>query len=395
VPLELHWHLLALPERLVELAFVPVAVTVSVIERYRLDLRLYDLLRNDAGTIFLVPEIKLSGGDGFGYGATLRLRELLGSEDRLELGGLHRINNDHELSVRYRRSIAALDGRELDLRVDYEVDRDARYYGIGNDTAVEHRRALRSDAASVRAALDLYPRGSRDLTGGAELALRRETLAAGTDPSDPAVGEPGDEVAPPPGFDRALSYPALRIGLTYDTRDNLGRPTRGVVAEVGGTVTTALEDRTQNAVAGGATITGLYPLLPRERVLAITAGVAAAHALTVDGEVPLHQLVTLGRGQFLRGYDKQRFRDELGWWGSLEYRYPIYEYTTTRVALAPTLFFDVGRVGSSVDEVFTGPVRWSGGVGLRGAHEILLLFLVELGISPEGPELNLSIGKAL
>src|SRR5687768_3871168 len=68
-PLELGWHVMALPEYVVELAFTPVAFAVGLVEKYRLDQRVYDLLRNDAGTVKVVPAAKFSGGDGFGLGA--------------------------------------------------------------------------------------------------------------------------------------------------------------------------------------------------------------------------------------------------------------------------------------------------------------------------------------
>ena len=54
------------PEYLVELAVSPLALIVSAIENRRLDLRMYELLRNDAGTIVLTPQLKIAVGDGFG-----------------------------------------------------------------------------------------------------------------------------------------------------------------------------------------------------------------------------------------------------------------------------------------------------------------------------------------
>src|SRR5262245_23880306 len=77
-PLELGWHVMALPEYVVELAFTPVAFAVGLVEKYRLDQRVYDLLRNDAGTVKVVPAAKFSGGDGFGVGAALDLENLAG-----------------------------------------------------------------------------------------------------------------------------------------------------------------------------------------------------------------------------------------------------------------------------------------------------------------------------
>src|SRR5688500_3015185 len=68
-PLDLVYHALNLPEYVIELALTPLAFTVGLVQRYRVDKRFYDLLRNDAGTIKVVPNAKFSGGEGFGIGA--------------------------------------------------------------------------------------------------------------------------------------------------------------------------------------------------------------------------------------------------------------------------------------------------------------------------------------
>ena len=62
-PLDLHWHLLALPEYVVQLAFTPVAMLVTAVERYRLDKRLIDLFIITEN-IKLTPDVKLAGGEG-------------------------------------------------------------------------------------------------------------------------------------------------------------------------------------------------------------------------------------------------------------------------------------------------------------------------------------------
>src|SRR5688500_3975548 len=95
-PLELGWHVMSLPAYVVELAFTPLAFAVGVVEKYRLDQRVYDLLRNDAGTVKVVPAAKFSGGDGFGVGAGIDLENLAGRNEEFDVGGLVRLNRDWE-----------------------------------------------------------------------------------------------------------------------------------------------------------------------------------------------------------------------------------------------------------------------------------------------------------
>jgi hemolysin activation/secretion protein len=132
-----------------------------------------------------------------------------------------------------------------------------------------------------------------------------------------------------------------------------------------------------------------------KRVLALGAGVGGAVPTSADDRIPLHELMVLGRKEFLRGYSKTRFRDQMGWWATAEYRWLIWEYGDTRAGLSPTIFFDIGRVASGVDELLVGPLRYSAGLGLRGAHDTLKLFHLSIGWSPEGLQFGFAAGADL
>jgi len=112
-------------------------------------------------------------------------------------------------------------------------------------------------------------------------------------------------------------------------------------------------------------------------------------------EVPLRNLVLLDRKHGLRGYSTGRFRDQFGWWASAEYRYPIWEYQDTGVAISPALFVDTGQVGGTVRDLGNQAPRWSVGGGLRIEHETRLIMVVEIGWSPEGTEVGFNLGKDL
>jgi len=394
VPLDLHWHLLALPEYAVELAFSPIGLLVETVERYRLDLRIYDLLRNDAGTIVLIPNLKLAFGDGLGFGGKLSFKELFGGERRLNLEGTYRLNADYDLGAFYKHVIAAAEGRELVVGATWEVDRNMPYFGIGNDSQAE-KHVLRADTLDAALSMDLTARGVADLIGLVEFGFRYEKLATGDDPAHPGVGGPDSMVAEPVGFGQTVGYPRFRALIQYDTRDNLGRPSRGVVTTFEGVYTQDVSGADLSGMTLSASVEGFIPLLPYRRVLRVALGIGAAIPGRPGDEIPLHSLITLGRKYYLRGYSRGRFRDELGWWGSLEYRFPIFEYTTTGIALTPALFVDVGRVGSNVEQLFETPIRYSGGIGLRAAHDLLHVFTLQVGASPEGFELDFSLGKSL
>jgi len=393
VPIDLQWNLLALPERAVELAFLPLGVLVTAVERYRLDKRVYDLLRNASGTIVLTPNAKLSLGDGFGVGASLRVKWREANERRVRISGLYRLNGDYEVGVDLKRKLIRANGRRIEANVTHEVDRNLPFYGIGHTTSVADERALRSEYVDGEVSYELNERGELDLTGTVFLGYRKERLSPGDDPGLDPVGIAGDSVAPPPGFHRWSDFASATAEVSYDTRDTTGRPSKGFVAILRGAVAEEVDGQSLSAGVGSLTATTLLPLLPDHRVLALSAGLRIAGPLSSGDEVPLHLLTTLGRTQHLRGYNRARFRDRHGWWASAEYGFPIYEYANTGVALDASFFFDAGRVARDLDTIFDGKIRYSTGIGLRAAHDVLSIFRLDLGWSPEGIEFGFSLGK--
>jgi outer membrane protein assembly factor BamA len=205
---------------------------------------------------------------------------------------------------------------------------------------------------------------------------------------------PGDTVEPPPGFGDAVTYVQVAAGGDRDSRDTRGRPTRGTLIEFKllGAFSVSGED-----LAGlklEAQTVYYLPVLPLARVLVLTGGATTTVKPLDDHEVPLHLFPALGRKRFLRGYERERFRDRHALWGNIEYRFPIYEYLATRVGLDAFLFFD-GATAFGEDDLAPGNLRYSYGLGIRAAHDTRVLGGLTLGFSPEGFEINLGLGREL
>ena len=395
-PLDLGWHILALPEYAVELAFSPLGFLVGVFEKHRLDRRIVDLLRNDAGTIEVVPLFKFSGGDGFGVGASLELDNLLGRAEEFELGGLIQLNSDHELEVGFEQSIAGLDGRILEAGVDYVLNSDLDYYGLGNDTGVRDQRVIEQRALDAFASLEVFERGAHDSYGLVEVGYRRTGLGPGNEVGVEPIGEPDDDVAPPPDFGRTTNYGRFALILRHDSRDTEARTQRGILAELSTGVTSDLQsDVDFSALSMRGEITGFIPVLPLYRVLVARVGVEGVLPPTADGQIPLDDHVLLGRKNGLRGFADYRFRDRMGWWATLEYRYPIYRYEDSPFVLSPAVFADAGRVAGTFSELWESDVHWNVGVGIAGELETSLIMRVEVGRSREGIEVGFNLGKQL
>ena len=380
--------------RLTEAALLPLQLGVEAVERYRLDQRVYDLLRTDDGTVTFIPSVSYSGGDGIGVGGSLDIEPGRGAQTALELGGELRPNGDRDIEGYFQRAIAMLEGRRIMLHGIRELDTDDPYYGIGGDTAnVEN--VLRRELFAGSVAVDVGARGERLTTGAIRIGARREELGPGEEEGKPAVGTPAASAEPPPGFTDAITYAQAGALVRHDTRDTPGRPTHGILAELDGSLAADVHGLDLASAGARARLSWYVPVLARRRVLVLSAGLGATVPLTPQSEVPYHELVTLGRNRHLRGYGKARFRDRLGWWASAEYRYPIYEFMTTNAALRASLFVDAGRVGSSLGELANTPVRYDGGVRFTIAHTTTIALDLSVGVSPEGPELAISAGKLL
>ena len=393
-PLDLGYHLLNLPEYVIELALTPFEFTVGLVQRYRVDKRVYDLLRNDAGTIRVSPNVKFSGGDGFGVGAALKLEGLLEREEELSIGGLIRLDRDYETRVRFEQKVARLDGRQISAEVHYELDQNLKYYGLGNQTEQSDKRVIDERALDVEAAMDILSGVLWNSGGKIEFGYRRNRLASGSETGVTPLGEDGDMVVPTADFDGDRhNYARGAVSLYRDTRDRIGRSTTGTFSEVEIGATAGLDKSDLGAASLRANVTGFIPLLPLYRVLVLNAGVAAVGRLTTGDDVPLRNMVLLDRKHGLRGYSTGRFRDQFGWWASAEYRYPIWEYQDTGVAMSPALFVDTGQVGGRVQDLVDAAPKWSVGGGLRIEHETRLIMVVEVGWSPEGYEVGFDLGK--
>jgi len=393
-PTQLHWHLLYLPETVLEVVFTPVSMTVGLVEKYRLDKRMSDLLRSDDGRIKVSPKLKLSFGDGLGLGAELSLKELFERRARFDAGGIVRLDGDTELGADYEYRFPSLEGRTVYLAVFHERDGNQPYFGIGGASDTADRRVLRSRDAGMTLGVDVNELGSLPFAGLAEVGAQWQELAPGVDGSRIPVGEMGDPVSPPPAFGDLVYYGSAGLTGSYDTRDVGGKPTRGFYAALSSHFLKAVDGSSLSALSLGADLEWYVPLLPQYRVLVISAGGSSALDPIPGDDIPLVAYPFLGRRRHLRGYDRVRFRDKNAVWTGAEYRYPIYEYLATTAGLDAVWFADLGTVFGE-DPLEVGRTRYSFGGGIRGAHETKLIFDMMIGWSPEGVELNLSAGRSL
>jgi hypothetical protein len=377
--LDLHWQLLTLPEQVIELAFVPVGLVVGVVERHRLDKRVASILK--FGRIKLSPRLKVSFGDGLGLGAKVKYDQEIDLRTRASLGFIYRIDADFLVDGELAQPIGSIDDREIRLAAEIERDQNERFYGSEGE-----RRVLANNHQRVVAGIDLQPSDWYDYAGLLELGVMRQMLAPGVDAAEIPLGDPMDSVAPPPGFNTSAVYGTASLVGSYDTRDTFGRPSRGLFARLRVLGLLDLRDSNLAGTKLKASASWFLPVMPEARVIVLSAGASAALPLYRGATIPLPAASELGREQHLRGYDRVRFRDRYAAWGSVEYRFPIYEYLNTDVGLDTFVFLD-GATAFGDAALSRETLYYSAGGGLRIAHETTLISQLTFGWSPEGVEI--------
>ena len=393
--LELGRVALRLPGDLIELAFSPLLPIAWAIERYHLLGRLIDLLTNDDKTIAFVPVVDPFNSSGLGVGGTLIYNEPLGSADRLVLLGLLRTNRDRSFSIHLSRRVPTLSGRTLSLGASYSADHDTRYFGIGQERTKDEQRIIRTDAVNASFSFTLLnPARLPEYDAEVEVAYRRRRLGVGSGTRAPILVD-NDNIPLPAGFGQVLDYPELTLSLLYDSRDSLGRTTRGVVGRLQLVATRDLSGGDTSAIRTTAAFAAFIPVLPLYRTLFLSVGLEAAIPFIPGDRVPLHQLVNLGGNTTLRGYVSDRYLDRLGWWATAEYRFRFYEYAASSMQLSAAVFVDVGKVGAEPVDLVQGILPWSVGVNLRAEQNLVLLGRVQVAVSPDGFRFSIGLGEVL
>ena len=159
-----------------------------------------------------------------------------------------------------------------------------------------------------------------------------------------------------PGFDDGATTLELRGLFRVDTRELRGLDASGFLLEAFGGAAPGLDGF---AYAHYGLETSLaIDLFRSTRILSFRIGLEGVHGAA--RRIPFTVMPRLGGADRLRGWDEDRFRDNLSLFGSIEYRYPIHQN------VLGVVFFDAGTVADSYDELFDDidDFRAGGGFGL-------------------------------
>jgi len=319
-------------------------------------------------------------------GGTVIQRDLLGHEEQLRLTAAFVGRLQSSVDLRFDTGRLISDPDRLRVRFTYDGQPNLRFFGLGNTsplsspTRIEERIDPYADGVAVETAsfrdrivLDVTP--IRVLSD--QMEIRSVFAWTWQDISDRDVDDTPVNTAAVYDtetvtfFDDPFSTLIWELRWVYDSlrtpRRDLPPSTRskGTYAQIFVGLNQVLAGPNTLYVRGGVDLRRHFDLFAGTRTLVLRFATEAVSTPVRD--VPILDLPSLGGPFELRGYERNRFRDQALWLASLEYRFPVIS------ALRSFVFVDTGRVFRRVDQAWERPQLGFGlGIELASRKEPLI-----------------------
>ena len=318
-------------------------------------------------------------------------------------------SSEGKLKNRVRLRVPQISGTGFGLRLELFRERNirTRYYGLGNNSTfnrdfIEPKSADFKDENYYYYILERNPRILvslfRQLYGPVSMSVgfgmeRVDVDQRGTQAFYLERGTPDGVIDGFSGF--------IGATLLWDTRDDEVVPRRGFFQEW------SYESARNSLLAlffepidfSRVTLTNAYyiPLSPRlnfshRLVLEVLSGAVPLYAY---GEIGGSRRVKgLGGSDSLRGFDTQRFTDDVRFLSNIELRYQLYDiwFYGQYIEWQGTVFLDSGRVWPDLDQIGWSGMHVSGGAGVRMVWDADLVIRMGTGVADEQMDVWLSLG---
>ena len=336
-------------------------------EQHDLMNRALDVFLNDERTAGVFPKFAIGGTLSSGIGFTAFDNNLFrqGKEARLSYILATRDNQAGEVSFRDPSLFGSqwvFDTNAFWLNFD-----ESHFFPGGN-------RAREQDETNFelkQLAWDL--KLGRKLVGDFSAALTGRLLIADAKPSSRLPATPASIA----GNNSSMTALAVEPSLSYDSRDNPFRPTRGWFAEGAFTYTDQV-DRNQFRYLGYRVEVQRYiPVFHDDRVLLLRGYVAKQDSLD-GGSIPFYELNLLDLNNGLRGFDRGRWQDEGALLFNAEWRFPVWQ------DVQGDIFLDEGQVFNNYKDIGLKQFRYSAGAGLRFVTNRKFGFRIQVAASEDG-----------
>jgi len=337
---------------------------------------------NNDITRIIAPDVLYN--PDFGFGAHGRIYSYLSADEQLSVVAGVKERVEREADLEYQT------GRLRDSRWSFNYslifDRSGtpRFYGIGNGTRTSAQTNYTAEHELAQAQVGFNFNHNWQLLYTAR--FQDLDVLPGTLSNIPSIGTRF------PTIDGLHTNKEIlnRLGLVYDSRDDIVVPSRGMkwelysgVAGDNGVINDSLY--TEAGIDGRI----FWPMSPDY----VLAGHTALHYLLGSRPVPFWELSNLGGGesdiggaQQLRSFGTGRYYDRDVFASSVELRHKVYTFNAVSTALdievAP--FIDVGRVFSQAGTSPVDHMHQAYGVGFRGIARPSVVGYVDIGVGSDG-----------
>lgn len=244
----------------------------------------------------------------------------------------------------------------------YDLDTMDEFFGFGPDAVEDDESSFSWERWGARAIAGLPERKS-GLRANVHAGWERSSVFRGDALDQPDAVELFPDIRLP-----AHEIGSAGAAVGFDLRDSPGHPTRGVFLMGAADAYRSTDDFDFEWLHWKAEAQAHLPLGSEWHILSLRATAEEADPSEEDGVIPFEYLPTLGGSSSLRSFDSWRWRDRAAISGTAEFRYRIWEEHSpdpSPAVIETALFYDVGKVGPSLDDIETGDLESSYGMVLR------------------------------
>lgn len=337
-------HILAFPSYLFEWGTKPLEWGLKVTEK-----KLPQLLQGERGDYGVFPLFELGGDTGYSYGLLLFHNRPFYSNHSARIEALFGSSDYNDFDFDINRFLS--DRGRLEIEATYG-NRPNRTYLFGNDVSFDERSFY--DREDIEAALS-YSYGLTDRTF---LSFNADYLRRKITQSDRVI----ENNAPvfPGNFLSTYALLSTGVNLTINNARGVPRINRGSRFITDLQWSRSLTNDRFHYINYGAEWNQFIPIpfLPDNRRLAFKGELQKAESLG-DKEIPFFETPSLGSSGDLRGFSTNRYRDTGSLLITLEYRYPLWDFSDV------VFFVDEGQIFNRYSDIGINDFHTSYGFGFH------------------------------
>ena len=319
----------------------------------------------------------MAEGNGMGLGGGYRLPV---ADGRVDFRGTASLSRAYVTEAAWTSDADFDDEVAFNATISHRRDAQQYFFGLGPETTDQRRSAysLRSTTYNAGTTVRIAPR----------LSAQGGVAYISVDLNDPelSISPTATVLFAGEGIPALVNQPNMFVvsgGVVFDRRDALNARSGGRYA----IFHAQHQDRSRTFHDFGATTIDLQEFLPmwnKTRVLAIR--LLGVQTDAPEGHtVPFYLQPTLGGSRSLRGFSRQRYRDQSTALLQVEYRYEVNPFVMGAV------FVDAGQVARSWTKLNSSQTQYDYGIGLRVGYTGGVGLRADFAFGGEGPRVILAM----